>query len=373
MTDRRNGTEGGRAAIGAAVEALPGVALALAITVPAWLLGQWLPVVGGPVFAILIGRVLGRLVPGRERLAPGLGFTSKRLLQTAVILLGFGLKLQTVAAVGLRSLPIIVVTIAVALLLAWLLARLFAIPRRIATLVGVGSAICGGSAIAATAPVIDADDAELAQAISVVFLFNVLAALIFPSLGGLLGFSDEGFALFAGTAVNDTSSVTAAASAWDSLHGTGGAVLDGAIIVKLTRTLAILPITVGLAFYEARRRRRAAGDDAAGEAQSRPKLSRIFPTFIIFFVLCSLLTSLGAVLVERGVLGGTAASGLEAFFALMRTLSRFLIVMAMAAIGLNTDLVRLVRSGARPLALGACCWIAIATTSVLLQRALGLF
>lgn len=107
----------------------------------------------------------------------------------------------------------------------------------------VGSSICGGSAIAATAPVIEADDEEIAQSISVIFLFNVIAALVFPALGMALGLSNQGFGLFAGTAVNDTSSVTAAAAAWDGMHP-GANTLDNATIVKLTRTLAIIPITL---------------------------------------------------------------------------------------------------------------------------------
>ena len=145
-------------------------------------------------------------------------FTSKKILQYAVILLGFGLNLAQIAQVGATSLPIIVSTIATSLIISFVLCRALRIPSKISTLVGVGSSICGGSAIAATAPVIDADDEEIAQAISVIFLFNVIAALVFPTLGGMLGLSNEGFGLFAGTAVNDTSSVTAAAAAWDGMH-----------------------------------------------------------------------------------------------------------------------------------------------------------
>ena len=133
------------------------------------------------------------------------------------------------------------------------------VPGKIATLVGVGSSICGGSAIAATAPVIDADDREIAQAISVIFLFNVIAALVFPTLGGMLGLTNEGFGLFAGTAINDTSSVTAAASAWDSMHP-GANVLESATVVKLTRTLAIIPITLALACWQMHLARKAGGD-----------------------------------------------------------------------------------------------------------------
>jgi len=137
------------------------------------------------------------------------------------------------------------------------------IPEKISTLVGVGSSICGGSAIAATATVIDADDEEVAQAISVIFFFNVLAAILFPSLGALLGFSHtsgEAFGIFAGTAINDTSSVTAAASTWDSMYNLGSATLDKAVTVKLTRTLAIIPITLLLAFIRTKRKKGTGGD-----------------------------------------------------------------------------------------------------------------
>ena len=214
-----------------------GVLFALVIAVPAWLLGKQFEVVGGPVFAILLGMVLALLVPAEkgEPLAAGIKFTSKKILQYAVILLGFGLNLAQIAQVGMTSLPIIVSTIATSLVVSFVLCRALNIPGKISTLIGVGSSICGGSAIAATAPVIEADDEEIAQAISVIFLFNVIAALVFPTLGGILGLTNEGFGLFAGTAVNDTSSVTAAAAAWDGMHP-GANTLDAATIVKLTRT-----------------------------------------------------------------------------------------------------------------------------------------
>ena len=202
----------------------PGLLLCLILAVPAWLLGQAFPVIGGPVFAILlgilVGMVLNRKAGSYPVLQAGITFTSKKILQYAVVLLGFGLNLSQIAQVGATSLPIIASTIATSLIIAFVLYRLLKIPKNSATLVGVGSSICGGSAIAATAPVIGAEEEEIAQSISVIFLFNVLAALLFPTLGGMMGLTNEGFGLFAGTAINDTSSVTAAASTWDSLHAT---------------------------------------------------------------------------------------------------------------------------------------------------------
>ena len=196
-----------------------GILLCLILALPCWFLGKAVPVVGAPVFGILLGMALMRFLPAREQLKGGIAFTSKKVLQYAVILLGFGLNLSVVLETGVQSLPIICSTIAISLIMAWLLRKVLHVPSNLATLIGVGSSICGGSAVAATAPVIEADDEEVAQAISVIFLFNVIAALIFPVLGGLIGFdttSGESFGIFAGTAVNDTSSVTATASTWDS-------------------------------------------------------------------------------------------------------------------------------------------------------------
>lgn len=201
-----------------------GILLCLVIAIPCWFLGTLVPIVGSPVFGILAGMVIALLLKNMAPFKSGISFTSKKILQTAVVLLGFGLNLNVVMQTGKQSLPIIISTITTSLVVAFILHKALKVPGKISTLIGVGSSICGGSAIAATAPVIDADDEDVAQAISVIFLFNVIAALIFPTMGGLLGFdttSGESFGIFAGTAVNDTSSVTATASTWDSLYGLG--------------------------------------------------------------------------------------------------------------------------------------------------------
>lgn len=332
-----------------------GVLFCLIIAIPATLLGKQIEMVGGPVFAILFGMVLALVFPKnrREPLAAGVTYTSKKILQYAVILLGFGMNLSQILSKGAQSLPIIVTTISTSLVIAFVLCRVMNVPGKIATLVGVGSSICGGSAIAATAPVIDADDREIAQAISVIFLFNVIAALVFPTLGGMLGLTNEGFGLFAGTAINDTSSVTAAASAWDSMHP-GANVLESATVVKLTRTLAIIPITLALACWQMHLARKAGGD-----AKSTFSLKRAFPMFVLFFVLASVIT--------------TVLQLPASFTAPIKELSKFFIVMAMAAIGFNTDIVELVKKGGKPIALGFCCWIGIACMSLGMQHVLGIW
>ena len=335
---------------------LPGLLLCLVLAVPSWLLGHAFPVIGGPVFAILAGMLVALILHDKTPFRAGIAFTSKKVLQYAVILLGFGLNLSQIAQVGLLSLPIICTTITMSLLIAFLLRKRLAMPANVSVLVGVGSSICGGSAIAATAPVIGADDDEIAQSISVIFLFNILAALFFPTLGGVLGMSNEGFGLFAGTAVNDTSSVTAAAAAWDGMHP-GANTLDTATIVKLTRTLAIIPITLALALWRTARASRSGGGGESGFS-----LKKVFPTFILFFVLASVITTVA-----------TAAGVEPGFFAPFKELSKFLIIMAMGAIGLNTDLVKLVKSGGKPILMGFCCWVAIAAVSLGMQHVLGIW
>ena len=327
----------------------PGILACLCIAVPAWFLGRTFEVVGGPVFAILLGMVMALFWKEQGQARAGITFTSKKILQLAVVLLGFGMNLSSVAKVGAQSLPIILSTITTSLVAAFVLHKLLHMDAKISTLIGVGSSICGGSAIAATAPVIDADDEEIAQSISVIFLFNIAAALIFPSLGGLLGLSDAGFGLFAGTAVNDTSSVTAAAAAWDGIHHSN--TLEAATIVKLTRTLAIIPITLVLAFLRTRQEEKSVR--GTGVTVS---LKEIFPWFVLFFVLASVVTTLLPL--------PAAVTGF------LKSASKFFIVMAMAAIGLNTVVVKLVRTGGKPIFMGFCCWVAIACVSLGVQHLL---
>ena len=250
----------------------------LCIAVPSWLLGKKFPIIGGPVIAIIAGMVITLMIKDKSALESGIKYTSKKILQYAVVLLGFGLNLEVIFKTGRQSLPIIISTITTSLVIAYVLHRVMHIPGKISTLVGVGSSICGGSAIAATAPVIDADDEEVAQAISVIFFFNVLAAILFPTLGAFLGFSQssgEAFGIFAGTAINDTSSVTAAASTWDSMYALGNATLDKAVTVKLTRTLAIIPITLALAVF----RTYKAEEEGGGQVS----IKQVFPFFILLY------------------------------------------------------------------------------------------
>lgn len=333
-----------------------GMLLCFLIALPSFILGKLYPIIGGPVIAIIVGMVVTLFLKDRRSFEAGIKFTSKKILQYAVILLGFGLNLSVILKTGKQSLPIIIATISASLLISYVLHKWMNIPEKISTLIGVGSSICGGSAIAATAPVIDADDEEVAQAISVIFFFNVLAAIIFPNFGALLGFSQstgEAFGIFAGTAINDTSSVTAAAATWDSMYNLGTATLDKAVTVKLTRTLAIIPITLILAFLRSKKAKHEA---------SNVSLKQIFPFFILYFVGASIITT---VAVNFGV-------PME-IFSPIKEVSKFFIILAMAAIGLNTNIVKLIKTGGKPIIMGLCCWIGITVVSLVMQRLIGIW
>ncbi|MGN8763215.1 YeiH family protein [Hornefia butyriciproducens] len=337
-----------------------GILLCIGIAAPAWLLGRAFPVVGGPIFGILIGMALCLALRDKEVYRAGIAFTSKKILQAAVVLLGFGLNLGVIAQTGKQSLPIIICTITTSLVIAWLFHKATGTPGQISMLIGVGSSICGGSAVAATASVIDAKDEDIAQAVSVIFFFNVLAAVLFPPLGHLLGFdtaSGEAFGVFAGTAVNDTSSVTATAATWDSMWNLGTATLDKAVTVKLTRTLAIIPITMAIAFMQTRKedvRERAEGKNVS--------VLSVFPMFIIYFIFASVITT-----------AATGAGVPADIFTPLKELSKIFIIMAMAAIGLNTNVVELVKKGGKPILMGLCCWTGITVVSLVLQRVMGIW
>lgn len=324
-----------------------------------------LEVIGAPVFAILIGMLVTLVKPDfatNDKTKDGIKFSSKKILQWAVIILGFSLNLGTIFAVGSKSLPVIISTISTSLIVAFIMMKILKMDGTVSCLIGVGSSICGGSAIAATAPVIDADDTQVAQSISVIFLFNVLAALIFPTFGHAIGLGSEGFAIFAGTAVNDTSSVTACASTAESIYGVEG-ILSAAVTVKLTRTLAIIPITLVLALYRTYKAKKS------GEKGGSYSIRSIFPFFIIYFIVAAVITTI------VGTMGESAFTVfyMGTFVKCMKWLAKFFIAMAMCAIGLNTNIVTLIKKGGKPILMGFTCWVAITIVSILVQLATGIY
>ncbi len=322
-------------------EYMDGILYALLFAIPAYILGLYFPIVGGPVFGILLGMLFAKK-RRPQAVEKGIQFTGKKILQYAIILLGFEMNLFHVMEVGEQSLYVMIFTLLAAFCAAFLVGKVLGLDRDMTSLIGAGTAICGGSAIAAVAPVIGAKDRDVVISIATIFFFNVLAVFIFPFLGHSWGMTDTGFGMWAGTAINDTSSVVAAGYAYS--HEAGAY----ATIVKLTRTLMIVPVCLFFSLLVMKGARSGAGFS----------LRRIFPMFVLYFVLACIVNT-------TGILPAEVSHGLG-------MLGKFSIVLAMSAIGLNTDLPSLLKNGTRPLLLGMVCWIAVAGTSLIVQHALGL-
>lgn len=324
-----------------------------------------LELVGVPVISILIGMIISLISPKFTQtpiLVGGIKFTSKKILQWAVIILGFSLNLNTIAVVGAKSLPVIICTVSASLIVAFIMMKILKVNSKTACLIGVGSSICGASAIAATAPVIEAEDSDVARSVYVIFFFNILAALIFPVFGYSIGLGTEGFAVFAGTAVNDTSSVTSAASTAESIYNTSG-ILSAAVTVKLTRTLAIIPITLCLAFYRTRKAKKSNTDNG------QFSFKKIFPWFILYFIGASIITTLVGLIPESAF----TVFYNNNFIEITKWLAKFFIAMAMAGIGLNNNIVDLIKNGGKPILLGLCCWVSITAVSLSVQSVTGIY
>lgn len=320
-----------------------GLALATGVALVALCLGRLMPIVGGPVFGIILGIVIRHGFAPGVRFEAGIRFAAKSVLQWSIVALGAGLSLSQVAHTGLESLAVTVVTVTMAALSAWGLGWLLGIGGRLKLLIGVGTAICGGSAIAAVTPIIKPDDHETAYAISTIFLFNIVAVLLFPAIGHWLQLSDLGFGMWAGTAINDTSSVVAAGYSYSQAAG------DYATIVKLTRATLIIPICLALAAIVAYRRKKAGAGDF--------RLATIFPWFILWFLVASGFRTAGVIP--------------EAFLPWLHDAAEFLIIVALSAIGLSSNLRQMAASGIRPILLGLGVWVVVAASSLMVQWGMG--
>lgn len=317
--------------------------------------------------AVLLGLILRNTLGLGVRTKAGIKFAIQRVLRLGIVLLGLRLSLQDVAATGLTALALVSICITAALLIAYLAGRLFHVPPGLAALIGVGTAICGNTAIVATAPVLDADEEEMGFAVATITLFGLLAVLVYPLVGHQIGLSDHAFGLWAGTAVNDTSQVVAVGAIFSQ------AALDIATIVKLTRNTLMAPLIVLMGLVYTRGMHRKLSDQAA--AATRLSWRKLIPGFVLGFLLMSLIRTVGVAL---GVLPQDIANpeNLQTAANILKALdgvSKFAILMALSAVGLNTDLASLRRIGIRPLVIGTCvaALLALLSLSLILFTPLG--
>ena len=335
---------------------IPGVVLSVLLALLACFLESLLPihVVGAAVIAMFLGMILNTFLRKTKIFSSGLKFTSKKLLKFAIILLGLSLNIKTILSVGKMSLSVMVFTLLTCFGGGYFIGKALGLNWKLSNLISAGTGICGGSAIAAIAPTIDAEDNDIAYAMSATFLFDMAMIILFPMMGQAMGMSDQAFGIWAGTAVNDTSSVVATGYAFSEAAG------DFATMVKLTRTLAIIPTVIIFALIQLRLKRKEALANAenASELKANFKLSKIFPWFILGFLAMAIVASIFTIPAE--IVGATKST------------SKFLMVCALAAIGLNTSFSSMKKAGARPMLHGFIISALVVVVALLVEICMGL-
>ena len=338
------------------IKTIPGILLAVCIAFLACWIESLLPIhlIGSAVIAMFIGMFLNQYIKNTKIFASGLKFTSKKILKFAIILLGLSLNITTILHVGKMSLTVMVFTLLTCFGGGYFIGKALGLNWKLSNLISAGTGICGGSAIAAIAPTIDADDNDVAYAMSATFLFDMAMIILFPIMGRALGMSDQAFGIWAGTAVNDTSSVVATGYAFS--EGAG----DFATMVKLTRTLAIIPTVITFAFVQLRLKRKEAiaNSQNGDELKANFNIAKIFPWFILGFLGMSIVASIFSI--PTTVVSGT------------KTISKFLMVCALSAIGLNTSFTNLKKSGIRPMIHGFIISALVVIVALLVEVAMGI-
>jgi len=338
------------------MKVFPGIILSVGVALLACWLESLLPIhlIGSAVIAMFIGMILNYFLRNTKVFASGLKFTSKKILKFAIILLGLSLNITTILNVGKMSLTVMIFTLLTCFGGGYFIGKALGLNWKLSNLISAGTGICGGSAIAAIAPTIDADDNDVAYAMSATFLFDMAMIVLFPIMGRALCMTDQAFGIWAGTAVNDTSSVVATGYAFS--EGAG----DFATMVKLTRTLAIIPTVITFAFVQLRLKRKEAlaNSQNGSELKANFSITKIFPWFILGFLAMSIVASIFPI--PATVISGTKSA------------SKFLMVCALAAIGLNTSFSSMKKAGIRPMIHGFIISALVVIVALVVEIAMGI-
>ena len=338
------------------LKTIPGIILSVGVALLACWLESLLPIhlIGSAVIAMFIGMIINYFLRNTKIFASGLKFTSKKVLKFAIILLGLSLNITTILNVGKMSITVMIFTLLTCFGGGYFIGKALGLNWKLSNLISAGTGICGGSAIAAIAPTIDADDNDVAYAMSATFLFDMAMIVLFPIMGRALGMTDQAFGIWAGTAVNDTSSVVATGYAFS--EGAG----DFATMVKLTRTLAIIPTVITFAFVQLRLKKKEAlaNSQNSSELKANFSIKKIFPWFILGFLAMSVVASVFPIPVA--VVTGTKSA------------SKFLMVCALAAIGINTSFSSMKKAGIRPMIHGFIISALVVIVALLVEMAMGI-
>lgn len=340
------------------------IALCISIAMAATYLGGMQKLVGAPMIGIFISMLIVNFMPSIDKdFKAGTTFCGKKLLSTGIILAGATLNFKEILGYGAKALPLIIFNIIVSFSIAYFVGRKLKVSDNTCTLVGGGTCICGGTAIATLASIIKAKETEIAYAMTAIFLFDILAALVYPYLSGFLGLTANQFGFLAGAAINDTSSVAAAEATYNVLNNLD---LNLAITVKLTRTTMLIALAVIFTVMTVRKQAQTAsalGEVSADSAStSQKKMSigqtvmKVFPWFILIFLLMAVLNTFG---IFQNI------SGAATFF---KKGYKFLITAALAGVGFKIQFKDLITKGIKPIILGGCTWAAVASSSLIFVK-----
>ena len=327
-----------------------GVVICVAVAALSVFMEKLIPgeLLGASIIALFMGTIINSFFHPAW-MKPALKFTSKKVLKAAIILLGASLSVNTILSVGRMTFFVMIFTFAMCFGGGYFVRKLFGLNWKLGNLISAGTGICGGSAVAAIAPVIDADDKDIAFAMSSTFLFDMVMVALYPLMGRALGMTDIAYGIWAGTSVNDTASVVASGYAFSEAAG------DFATMVKLTRTIAIIPTVLVFAYIGTRIKQKEMA--AAGEGR-KVNLMKIVPWFIGGFLLLAILNSVGLI--------PAAVSGV------MKGASKFLMVSALAAIGLGTSLSDFKKAGLAPMFYGITIDTLVTLTALAVIWGMGL-
>lgn len=309
---------------------LPGLLLSACVAIIAMFLSSLIPgnIIGSTVMALLVGMALNPILSKYDQFNEGINFTGKTILHLGIILMGVNMNFADVLNVGKYSLFLMFFTMSTAFIAGNLIGKKFGMNWKLTNMLSISTAICGGSAVAAVGPVIKAKDKDIAYAISATFVFDVITVVVFPLIGMALGMSDMGYGLWTGTSVNDTSSVVAAGYGFSNSAG------HTAVIVKLTRTLFIIPFVLIFSFINERVEAKSEGK----KGRAPVNIKKIFPYFIVLFLVVVFLRSSG--IIPNNMIPTISKT------------SSFFLVMALSAIGLKTSFGDIKNTGFKPMILG---------------------
>jgi uncharacterized integral membrane protein (TIGR00698 family) len=322
----------------------------LIIALVATYLGAMQKVIGAPMIGLLIGMLVVNTMPSLDKEFKAVtSYVGKKFLNLGIVLTGATLNFNIILGYGAKAMPLLLANICIAFLASYIVGKKLEVSRNTSTLVASGTCICGGTAIATMSSVIGAKETEIAYAITAIFLFDVISALVYPYLATGLNLTINQFGFLAGASINDTSSVVAAESTYSVLNGIDS---NLAITIKLARTTLLIILVVIFTILNIKNKS-ATNFDAESNEKLIKTLVDTFPKFILVFLLMAILNTVG---LFDGI------SWVEGFF---KTFSKFCIATALAGIGFKVRFKGLLTEGRNPIILGGITWLFLSISSML--------